>query len=787
MKAIAKFLLFIVSICFRCINIQKVDALASSTTNRLSANHVGASLPGIENPLMERVFLPSFSRIRPDHFETALEGMLAKLQYDFHILETNLVSFDGKAEINYEQVIPELERITFALEYTWGIAGHLHAVRNDRYLSKVYESIQPKVVQAMTQFSQSKPLYDALMQIEHNLHSRGGNSFLMQQELRAVKCKLLEMRHCGVSLNKPDKERLNEIKMRLASLSTSFSKNMFDETHNRAITIHDKRALAGVPELTKRGWNDSHKHTLATESQMTTHNIEPCGFMSWGSNGPVTYEEQMYDQEIADWGLSLGPWRITLDLPSYLSAMKHISNRNLRERVFKVYLQRASEMSPGKNNIPIIHETLSLKQEMARILGYKNYADFSLSNRMAASVESITTFCDLLADKAVPAAKREMAEITAFARDNGGQEYAQADNLEPWDIPYWTERLKEAKFMLTEEELRPFFSLPNVLTGLFQLINRLFDVSVYPGDGKVDVWHEDVKYFKVFDDASGRHIASFFLDPYPRDNKRGGAWMSSCIGKSKAVKEDIPVAFVVCNMTPPNKKKGTPSLLTFREVETLFHEFGHCLQHLLTNATIGDVSGTKGIEWDAVELPSQFMERWCYDHSTFYSFAKHWRTGQPLPREKFEKICKQKIFNAGINTCRQLYLSQLDLQLHCHFDKEDSKTIFDIQREVASKYSPHAMPLDEDRFLCSFSHIFAGGYSAGYYSYLWADVMSSDVFASFEEVGLDNVNAVKVMGSRFRETFLSLGGGVPPMEVFTRFKHRQPNPNALLRHNGLMD
>jgi len=364
----------------------------------------------------------------------------------------------------------------------------------------------------------------------------------------------------------------------------------------------------------------------------------------------------------------------------------------------------------------------------------------------------------------------------------GGDEYADIDKLMPWDIAFFSERLREKKFDVTEEELRPYFALPAVLDGLFGLASRLFGITITAADGDAQVWNEDVRFFKV---TSDKHVASFYLDPYSRPaDKRGGAWMDVCLGKSRATEVEVPVAYLTCNGSPPSGDK--PSLMTFNEVETLFHEFGHGLQHMLTEATEGDVAGINGVEWDAVELPSQFMENWCYDRPTVYGFAKHYETGESLPNDLFEKLKAQRTFNAGMMSCRQLSLGQLDMELHSNYDPEGAdETIFDVQKRVASRYAPHATPLEEDRFLCTFGHIFAGGYSAGYYSYKWAEVMSADAYGAFEDVGLDNEEEVQKVGRRFRETVLALGGGVEPMEVFRRFRGREPTPDALLRHSGL--
>jgi oligopeptidase A len=475
-------------------------------------------------------------------------------------------------------VLPEVERMQFPLGYTWGVAGHLNGVKNSDPLREAYEANQPKVVQAMTKFSQSKPLYDALEAIEKKWKEEGkdkDDSFLMQQKRRAVEASLLGMKLGGVGLEGAQKERFNEIKMRLAALATTFSNNVLDTTKDFSLTIEDSTKMEGVPDSAKGLWASSHVQHLKSEAKE--------------------------GEEVPEMDIEKGPWRITLDVPSYLPAMTHLKDRSLREKVYKAYIQRASEIHGDKNNVPLIYEILTLRREMAEILGYKNYAEVSLAKKMASSVDEVRELTDMVAEKAVPSAKRELAEITEFAKENGGDEYAGMSKLEPWDVTFWSERLKEVKFDMTDEELRPYFALPAVLDGMFSLLSRIFDVEVKAADGEVEVWNKDVRFFKIFDNATGKHIASFFLDPYSRPaDKRGGAWMDVCIGKSEAMNRDIPVAYLTCNGSPPVGDQ--PSLMTFREVETLFHETGHGLQHMLTKATVGDVAGINGVEWDAVEV-----------------------------------------------------------------------------------------------------------------------------------------------------------------------------------------
>jgi len=369
-----------------------------------------------------------------------------------------------------------------------------------------------------------------------------------------------------------------------------------------------------------------------------------------------------------------------------------------------------------------------------------------------------------------------------FAASKGLQE-----ELSLWDISFWSERLREERYGYEAEDLKPYLSLESVLTGLFELVERLFNVTVEAADGEAEVWHDTVRFFKIRDKSSGEHIASFFLDPYSRPaEKRGGAWMDRCINKSK-VFGHIPVAYLVCNGSPPVGDK--PSLMSFEEVETLFHEFGHGLQHMLTTVPHSDAAGISNVEWDAVELPSQFMENWCYHKPTLFKFAKHYLTGESLPEELFQKVLAAKNFQSGLQMMRQLYFGAMDMELHSGYDAEAAEkdgriTPFDVQRSLAPLYTV-IPPLPEDRFLCAFSHIFAGGYSAGYYSYKWAEVMSADAFAAFEEAGLDDEEKVRATGRRFRDTVLAMGGGKHPSEVFQAFRGRDPSPEALLRHSGL--
>ena len=495
-----------------------------------------------------------------------------------------------------------------------------------------------------------------------------------------------------------------------------------------------------------------------------------------------------------------GPWMFTLDAPSYMAVRSHAENRALREKVYRAYLARASQFfapfaeSAAKSekkvgdNAPLIERILTLRQEKAKLLGYDNFAEVSMAKKMA-TLETAESLLEDIRAKAKPAAERELEEIRAFAAERGASE--ASTGLMQWDVGFWSERLREAKYELKEEDLRPYFQLPAVIDGMFELAGTLFGVRVEPADGEVEVWHPDVRFFKVLDAQTGSPRAYFYLDPYTRPSeKRGGAWMDDVVGRSAAMAAPgasvrLPTAHMVCNGTPPVGDK--PSLMTHNEVTTLFHEFGHALQHMLTTEDAGPVAGINQVDWDAVELPSQFMENFCYDKKVLKKIGKHHETGEPLPDDLFEKLVKSKNFGSGTRYLRQCHFAMTDLELHARYAPgEGADAVFAAEARIAEKTM--LMPaIAEDRFLCGFGHIFAGGYSAGYYSYLWAEVLSADAFGAFEEAGaLEDDATLSATGAEFAGTVLAMGGGAAPMEVFKAFRGREPSVEALLRHNGLV-
>ena len=690
------------------------------------------------NTLLENSHLPQFTKLKNNEVEPGLNLILDKLENNFEELE-NKISTEENLKNLYNLSIYELEKIEYPLSFGWGIITHLNAVKNNDELRESYEKMQPKVIQLSNKISQSKVLYDALNKLKES-------DILNDVQKRIIDTSVHSMFLSGIGLDDETKKEFNKLKLRLAELSTKFSNNELDSIKEFEIYIQDDINMKKLPV--------SALELLSQQAK-------------------VKYPESTPEN---------GPWKVTLDIPSYLPMMLHYPSSEFREKLYKSFVSKASK--DKFDNGPIIQEMLSLRSKLAKILGFENYASLSLSKKMAPSMEAIEDLLNMLSEKSKKHAVEDMRKITSFASNRD----SCIDRLYLWDVPYWSERYKESNLQFKEEDLIPYFPLESVLEGLFKLATNLFNISISEvnlNDEKIDTWDEDVKYFKILDKTSNQEIATFFLDPYSRPGeKRGGAWMDSCIDKNKFLNKK-PVAYLVCNGTPKIKNSdGTvkPSLMRFREVETLFHEFGHGLQHMLTTVEEGGASGINNIEWDAVELPSQFMENWCYHKPTVMSFAKHYQTGEQLPDSLFDKILQQRTFMTGGGMSRQVYFSMLDLYLHSQL-KED-EDIFKVQKRFADKYL--LLPiLDDDRFLCSFGHIFAGGYSAGYYSYKWAEIMSADAFSAFEEIDLNDPNKVSEMGLKFRNTVLSKGGGEHPSDVFKQFRGRDPNPEALLRHNGL--
>ncbi len=689
-----------------------------------------------DNPLLIGRGLPPFDAILPEHVVPGITTLLAEM-------ETTLTQLEQAVTPTWNGLVEPLTQIQERLGWSWGVVGHLMGVKNSPELRTAYETVQSDVVQFYNRFSQSEPVYQAFKSLRQSSEWDG----LELAQRRIVESAILDAELSGIGLSGSDRDRFNEIELALADLAMQFSNHVLDATKAFSLTLTMLDDVAGLPPSLL---------SLAAQSAREAGNT--------------------------DASAEAGPWRITLDFPSFGPFMQHSQRRDLREQVYRAFVTRAA--AGELNNAPLIDRILALRLEKSQLLGFANYAELSLARKMAPSVDAVTQLLEELRQSSYSAAQGDLETLKVFASEQGA---AEGKDLKLWDVSFWSERQREAKFEFNAEELRPYFPLPRVLEGLFELAQRLFGVVISAAEEKAPVWHPDVQYFQV-NREDGTAIAHFYLDPYSRPaEKRGGAWMDDCIGRAKTQDGNqlavrLPVAYLVCNQSPP--VDGKPSLMTFGEVETLFHEFGHGLQHMLTQVDYVGASGINNVEWDAVELPSQFMENWCYDRQTLFGLARHYETGEPLPEHYYEKLLAARNYMSGSGMLRQIYFSLVDVELHTHYQPEGGVSVQELRDRVAVKTTV-LKPLPEDAFLCSFGHIFAGGYAAGYYSYKWAEVLSADAFAAFEEAGLDQEAAVQETGRRFRDTVLALGGSQHPMEIFKAFRGREPSTEALLRHSGL--
>ena len=680
------------------------------------------------NPLYRPVWPPNFPAIRAEHVEPAIDAML-------DAAEAGLPAVEAAAAPTWEAAVEAVDALERPVDDAWGIVSHLMSVRNAPDLRVAHDAVLGRLVRFGLQVGQSKPLFKAL----EGLASSPDFATLSPAQQRVVVARVRGMRLAGVGLEDAERERFSAISTELSELGSSFQNNVLDSTNAWEREVTDPAELAGLT-----------RDELAQLAQ------------SWA----LANEAESSDAEA-------GPWRLTLDFPAMRPILENCQDRSVREAVYRAYVGRAT--GGDHDNTEVVLRILALRKESAGLLGFSTYADMAMTRKMA-TVDSAGALLEDLLAASHESSREELAELTKFAQANGLE-----GPLRPWDVTFWRTRLREERFSFTSEELRPYFPLPRVLAGLFGVVERMFGVQVEAADGEVPVWNEDVRYFRVTD--NGETIAAFFLDAYSRpSNKRGGAWMAPAVSRRRVNGTlEIPVTYLVCNGTPPVGDR--PSLMSFNEVVTLFHEFGHGLQHMLTAVDIEDVSGTSGVEWDAVELPSQFMENWCYHRATIKGMTAHVDTGEPLPDALFDKLVAARTFFSGTDFLRQISFGLTDLELHTGFDAETQSPL-DVYRAVAARAS-HVEPIPEDAFLNAFSHIFAGGYAAGYYSYKWAEVLSADAFAAFEEAGLDDDAAVGEVGRRFRDTVLALGGSVAPSEVYRRFRGRDASIDALLKHNGL--
>jgi oligopeptidase A len=687
------------------------------------------------SPLLVGQGLPQFTAITPEQVDQAIPQLLAELGTELDSLEAALAgrldSPQGEP-LRWAELMDPLHQLGERLRWSWGVVTHLNGVCNTPELREAHQRQQGAVVAFGNRAGQSQLLYRALQQL-------ASQSDLDTTQQRILTAELRDMELRGVGLRGADQEAFNAASQQLAELATTYSNHVLDATNGWSLLLSEEDELAGLPS--------SLRDLLAQAAA------------SAGQQG----------------------WLVGLDMPRVVPFLKYSARRDLRETVYRAQVARASQ---GElDNTPLIAQILSLKHQQAQRLGYANWAEVSLASKMAGSVAEVEQLLDELRCAAYPVAQAELEALRGLARRHGAPE---ADDLKPWDVAYWAEKLRQESFSLDGEALRPWFPLEQVLQGLFGLCQRLFDIRIVATDaGQAPSWHPDVRYFRVLDGASGNPLAAFYLDPYSRPgSKRGGAWMDECLGRgtTRSGEPVLPVAYLICNQSPPVGQ--TPSLMTFDEVETLFHEFGHGLQHMLTTVERPQAAGINNVEWDAVELPSQFMENWCYDRATLMGMARHWQTAEPLPEADYQKLLAARTFMGGSATLRQVHFALTDLRLHSVWTADCGQTPEQLRRDLA-RTTTVLEPIAEDAFLCAFSHIFAGGYAAGYYSYKWAEVLSADAFSAFEEVGLDVEDEVVATGRRFRDTVLSLGGSRSPAEIFEAFRGRTPSTEALIRHSGL--
>ncbi|PMH28770.1 oligopeptidase A [Vibrio lentus] len=678
----------------------------------------------MSNPLLTFTDLPPFSQIKPEHVKPAVEQVIEECRNKIEQV------LEGNTSPSWDNLVAPIEEVDDRLGRIWSPVSHMNSVMNSDELRDAYESCLPVLSEYGTWVGQHKGLFEAYKAIK----ASEAFSALDQAQQKTITDALRDFELSGIGLPADEQHRYGEISKRQSELGSQFSNNVLDATMGWSKQVTDVAELAGMPE------------SALAAAQAAAEAKEQEGYL------------------------------LTLDIPSYLPVMTYCDNQALRKELYEAYVTRASDRGPnaGKwDNTEIITEQLKLRHEIARMLGFSTYSEKSLSTKMAETPDQVLGFLNDLAVKAKPQGEREVEELRQFAEKEFG-----VSELNLWDIAYYSEKQKQNLFEISDEELRPYFPESNAVSGLFEVLNRVFGMSVTEREG-VDTWHDSVRFFDIFD-ATGTLRGSFYLDLYAREHKRGGAWMDDCRGRriTESGELQTPVAYLTCNFNKPVGDK--PALFTHDEVVTLFHEFGHGIHHMLTQVEAGAVAGINGVPWDAVELPSQFLENWCWEEEALSFISGHFETGEALPKEMLEKMLAAKNFQSAMFILRQLELGLFDFTLHTEYDPEVGARVLETLADVKSKVS--VLPsLDWNRFSHSFGHIFAGGYSAGYYSYLWAEVLSADAFSAFEEEGIFNTET----GNRFLNNILEMGGSEEPMELFKRFRGREPQIDAMLRHAGI--
>ena len=676
------------------------------------------------NPLLDFSGLPRFSEIRPEHVRPALDQLLAELR------ERREQLFAGVSEFTWDSFVQPMEDMDEMLHRMWSPVSHLNAVMNNETLRAAYNECLPLLSEYGTELAQDERVYSAYRQVAE----RADFAALSAAQQKIVNNALRDFRLAGAELSDADKDKFKKNQTRLAELTSKFSENVLDATNAWDMVLTDEQQLSGLPDFA---------------INMARQSAEQAGKSGW---------------------------RFTLDGPSYISFMSYAEDESLRRQMYEAYLCRASDQGPdaGKwDNSPIIVEILRLKRRQAELLGYKNHAEVSMVSKMAGSVDQVMKFLDELALRSVEPARQEFASLKEFSKKN-----FSADVINAWDVPYYSEKQRIALHNISQEEVRPYFPEYKVLEGLFEILHRLYGLSVHELH-EVATWHPDVRVFNIV--TSDEQVrGQFYLDLYARPHKRGGAWMDDCISRKRNPdgSVQVPVAYLVCNFAPP--VDGKPALFTHNEVTTLFHEFGHGLHHMLTQIDYVGVSGINGVPWDAVELPSQFMENWCWEREALDLISSHFETGEPIPDSLYKRMLAAKNFQSAMQMVRQIEFAMFDMRLHSDFDPFAEKPVQQLLEEVRDKVAVMAPP-PFIRFQNGFTHIFGGGYAAGYYSYKWSEVLSADAFSKFEENGVFDRDT----GLQFLQNILEQGGSEEPAAMFRNFRGREPSIDALLRHSGL--
>jgi oligopeptidase A len=670
----------------------------------------------LNNPLLDFTGLPRFAELKPAHVAPAIDALLVEARA--------AVTQAEMAPPAWDEFVAPLEDANERLGRAWGQVAHLHAVLDSPELRAAYNDNLPKVTQYWTELGQNLALFEKY----RALNASAQFAALSPARRRIVENALRDFRLGGAELPAKDKPRYAQIQEELAQLSARFSENLLDATNAFSLVIEDEKRVAGIPQDVLQAAQQEGRRA----------------------------------------------WKFTLHMPSYLPVLQYADDRALRGEMYRASATRAAEFGKAKmDNTPLIARILPLRREIARLLGYSNYAEVSLVPKMADSPGQVLGFLEDLARRARPHAERDLEELRAFAREELG-----LATLKSWDIAYASEKLRQKRYAFSDQEVKQYFPEDAVLAGLFRLVGTLYGVHIAPSSAPV--WHADVRFFDLRD-AAGGLVGQFYLDLYARDTKRGGAWMDDARARRRrGASIQTPVAYLTCNFSRP--VGGKPALFTHDDVITLFHEFGHGLHHLLTRVEDLGVSGISGVEWDAVELPSQFMENFCWEWDVLRHMARHVDTGEPLPRALFDKMLAAKNFQSGLAMLRQIEFSVFDMRLHWDFDPAAQRSALQLLQEVRAKVAV-LVPPEWNRFPNSFSHIFAGGYAAGYYSYKWAEVLSADAYGAFEE---SRSVTDPGTGARFRDEVLAVGGSRPAAESFRAFRGREPSVDALLRHNGMI-